>query len=105
MDSKFSLLTTLSIIAAIVLIVASFDRAPLKDAFTIIAIILGPIIALRLESSIQEKKKKTDVKKSVFRTLLATRRYPDTTLPDHYRALNTVYMDFAGSKKVSNRNI
>jgi hypothetical protein len=90
-----------SIVIGLIFIAAIlYFEKDLKDSATIIAIILGPIIALRLESYVRENKQKTDVKKYVFRNLLATRRYPDTILPEHYRAINTIYMDFHGSEKI-----
>ena len=64
---------------------------------TIIAIILGPILAVQVQQFLQKWKEKRDQQLRVFSTLMATRA--NTLSVDHVNALN--WIDLAFSKKNS----
>lgn len=67
------------------------------SAATIIAIILGPIIAIRVQKIIERVTQKRDEKRKVFMTLLTTRGR--TLAPEHVQALNMIHLFFSGKHK------
>lgn len=64
---------------------------------TIIAIILGPILAIQVQKIIERATRKRDEKRKVFMTLLTTRGR--TLAPEHVQALNTIHFFFSGKSK------
>ena len=74
----------------------------LTDALIIVAIILGPIIAVQLTRYLDDKKEIRERKLWVFKTLMATRNYTTSAL--HVEALNRIDLEFdkkdEGERKV-----
>lgn len=64
---------------------------------TIIAIILGPILAIQVQKIIERLTQKRDEKRKVFMTLLTTRGR--TLALEHVQALNTIHFFFSGKRK------
>ena len=64
----------------------------MTDWLTILAILLGPIIAVQLTRYLDNKKEERERKLSVFKTLMATRAY--TISWDHVVALNRIDLEF-----------
>lgn len=52
----------------------------IADWLMILAVLLGPIIAVRLTRYLDTKKEERERKLSVFKTLMATRAYTDSAL-------------------------
>ncbi len=68
-----------------------------SDILTIIAIILGPIIAVQLEKYLQRRREIRERKHIVFKTLMATR---DSSLSlAHVEALNRIDLKFSNDSK------
>jgi len=67
------------------------------SAATIIAIILGPIIAIQVQKIIERLTKKRDEKRRLFMTLLATRARQLS--PEHVQALNMIHVVFSSKKQ------
>ena len=65
--------------------------------FTILAIVLGPIIAVRLTRYLDERKEKRERKFNIFRTLMATRS--QNLSWSHVEALNLIEVEFGSTKK------
>ena len=65
------------------------------DGLIILAIILGPIIAVQLTKYIDSKKEDTKRKLDIFKTLMSTRAY--TISWEHVKALNTIDLEFNSS--------
>ncbi len=65
---------------------------------TIAAIIFAPIIALRVQTNIEENKERKKRKLFIFKTLMATRAA--RVSPDHVQALNMIDIEFYGIKQV-----
>lgn len=65
---------------------------------TILALILGPVIAVRVERLIAKMEKDKQNKKQLFSVLMATRGIPLD--PKHIEALNLIDIVFHGDKKV-----
>jgi hypothetical protein len=64
---------------------------------TIIAIILGPILAIQVQKIIERLTQKRDEKRKVFMTLLTTRGRQ--LAPEHVQALNMIHFFFSGKHK------
>ena len=64
----------------------------ITDIIMIIAIIVGPIIAVRITEKLRLKKDSRDRKVHIFRTLMATRSAPLAAM--HIEALNLVELEF-----------
>lgn len=62
------------------------------NILTIVAIIIGPIAAVRITRNLDEKREEQGRRMDVFRTLMRTRRV--TLSPDHVGALNLVEIEF-----------
>ena len=74
-------------------------------ALTIVAIILGPLVALWVHGKIETRRKSRDRKLVVFKELMATRAYPTRTHPRHVDALNAIQIEFyEGSKNTGRGN-
>ena len=65
---------------------------------TVIAIFLGPILAVLITRKIDDRRFEQMRKMEVFRTLMRTRQMP--IHPDHVGALNLVEVEFANNKNV-----
>lgn len=63
----------------------------------IIAIILGPILAVQVQKIIERLTQRRDEKRKVFMTLLTTRGR--TLAPEHVQALNMIHLFFSGKRK------
>ena len=64
---------------------------------TIIAIILGPILAVQIQKLIERITQKRDEKRRLFMTLLATRARQLS--PEHVQALNMIHVVFSNKKQ------
>jgi len=64
---------------------------------TIIAIILGPILAIRVQKIIEGLTQKRDEKRKLFMTLLATRGRQ--LVPEHVQALNMIHVVYSSKKE------
>ncbi|CAM3870059.1 DUF6680 family protein [Litorimonas haliclonae] len=69
---------------------------------TIIAIILGPVLAVWVTRIIDHKREKTSRKLNVFRALMRTRQA--RLSEEHVLALNLIELEFYGDKEVIKRN-
>ncbi len=69
----------------------------ITDLVMIIAVLLGPIIAVQLTRYLDDKREIRDRKLQVFKTLMATRAY--TTSWDHVVALNRIDLEFDRSNR------
>lgn len=67
---------------------------------TVIAILLAPIIALRVQTKLEIVKEIRQRKLSIFKTLIAT--YATRLSPDHIQALNMINIEFYGIQSVLN---
>lgn len=65
----------------------------INDLLLIIAVLLGPVIAVQLTRFVDSKKEERDRKLQIFKTLMATRAY--TTSPQHVEALNCIDLEFS----------
>ena len=66
----------------------------LKDWITIVALFLGPILAIQVQKLIEAKKEKRDRRFDIFKTLMATRAERLST--EHVQALNLIDIEFYG---------
>jgi len=64
----------------------------MNTTLTIIAIILGPILAIQIQKIIERIKQRRDEKRKLFMTLMATRGRP--LLLEHVQALNMIDITF-----------
>ena len=62
----------------------------------IIAVILGPIIAVQLQKFIERWREVNGRKLAIFKALMATRATPVS--PEHVQALNMIDLEFYGNK-------
>jgi hypothetical protein len=69
----------------------------IADWLMISAVLLGPIIAVQLTRSLDNKKEERERKLQVFKTLMATRAY--TISWDHVVALNRIDLEFDKDNK------
>lgn len=67
------------------------------DILMILAVITGPIIAVRVTRYLDDRKEVRERKLRIFKTLMATRAY--TLSPNHVEALNRIDLEFAPKKK------
>ena len=65
---------------------------------TILAIILGPILAVQVQKYIENKKETRNKKMQIFKALMATRATP--LYPAHVEALNMIDIEFYNDKNV-----
>ncbi len=69
----------------------------IADWLMILAVLLGPIIAVQLTRFLDGKKEMRDRKMEVFKTLMATRAYAVSW--DHVVALNRIDLEFKNDNK------
>ena len=69
----------------------------IADTLMIIAVILGPILAVQAQKMIEAWKNKREKRITVFRVLMATRGTPIS--PSHVEALNLIDIEFAGKSR------
>ncbi|MGB7582264.1 MAG: DUF6680 family protein [Sedimentisphaerales bacterium] len=65
----------------------------------IVAIIVAPILAIRVENIIESKKEEKERKLRIFKALMATRA--TRVSPQHVEALNMIDIEFFGCKKIT----
>ena len=63
---------------------------------TIIAIILGPILAVQVQKLIERLHQRRDERIKIFMTLLTTK---GRLVPEHVQALNAIHFFFRGERK------
>jgi len=73
------------------------DKITIADWLMIFAVLLGPIIAVRLTRYLDNKKEMRERKLAVFKKLMATRAYAISW--DHVEALNRIYLEFDKNEK------
>lgn len=67
------------------------------EILTIIAIIIGPIVAVQIEKQLQKSRAEIERKNSIFKTLMSTR---GTILSySHVEALNRIDLEFSNEKR------
>lgn len=64
---------------------------------TVIAIVVGPILAIQVQKLIERVAQRRQTKDLLFKTLMSTR--DNRLLPDHVRALNMIDIIFSGRSK------
>ncbi|MGE4422963.1 MAG: DUF6680 family protein [Pseudodesulfovibrio sp.] len=64
---------------------------------SVLAILIGPVAAVLVGRSLQDRKHKMDRKDLVFKNLMSTRKM--SLHPDHVRALNMIDIEFASNRK------
>ncbi len=69
----------------------------IADALMIIAVILGPILAVQVQKRIELWRSGRERKIHIFKILMATRGTPVT--PNHVEALNLIDIEFSGNNK------
>lgn len=67
---------------------------------TVVAIILAPIFALRVQTNLETAKEKKQRKLFIFKTLMAT--YATRVSIDHVQALNMINIEFYGVEPILN---
>ena len=67
------------------------------NILTVIAILIGPVLAIQIERRLVKKRESHNRKLSVFKTLMATRGTPISYL--HVEALNRIDLEFSNDKK------
>lgn len=72
----------------------------IEQALTIVAILTGPIAALWIQRWLDKKREIRKRRSELFRTIWATRTYPQRLQYRHVEALNMVGIDFAGDSSV-----
>ena len=68
------------------------------DIVTIIALFLGPLVAVWIARGMDDRRAKYERRMRVFRALMSTRS--NTLSPDHVSALNLVEIEFHGNSEV-----
>ena len=63
------------------------------DALTILALLAGPVIAVRITRQLDDRKERRDRRLSVFRDLMSSRTYQVSW--QHVQALNRIDVEFA----------
>ena len=69
----------------------------ISDVVMVLAVFLGPVVAVRLTRFLDNRKEVRERKLAVFKTLMATRAY--TLAPAHVEALNRIDLEFDPQKK------
>jgi hypothetical protein len=72
----------------------------LTNALTILAILLGPIMALMIQRDLDKKRERDKRRREVFRTLWSTKTFPGRLHFRHVEALNMIGLEFAGKRAV-----
>lgn len=68
------------------------------DWLIIVAIILGPILAVQIQGYLEDRKVKRERQMNIFRTLMTTRATPLSPL--HVQTLNIIDVEFHKNKKI-----
>lgn len=68
------------------------------DWVVVVAIVLGPVLAILVSRHLDNRREKHARQMDIFRTLMRTRRTP--VYPDHVGALNLIEIEFADNAKV-----
>ncbi len=69
----------------------------MTGALMIIAIIIGPIMAVQIQKLLERRRQKRQAKEGIFKTLMSTRGTPVSLL--HVQALNLIDLEFYGTNK------
>jgi hypothetical protein len=69
----------------------------ITDGFMVVAVILGPILAVQAQKWVEALKQKKERKLWVFKTLMATRAA--VVSPRHVEALNVIDLEFSEKKR------
>ncbi len=77
--------------------VSAKPRLTLNEILTLIAIILGPIIAVQLQKYLDRNREIQNRKLNIFKMLMASRGA--TLSASHVEALNRIDLEFSGDKK------
>lgn len=70
----------------------------ISDWLTIAAIFLAPFFAVNVQRRLEDRRGKTDRRKYIFQTLMATRA--TRAAPEHVYALNSIDIEFKGVQRV-----
>jgi hypothetical protein len=73
------------------------------DWINIVAILLAPLVALRVSAYLQDRKERRQRKLSIFRTLMATRATPLRL--EHVQALNMIDVEFYSDKDKKDKEV
>jgi hypothetical protein len=73
----------------------------LNEGLTLAAIFLGPISALIIQRELDRRREVRNRRQNVFRTIWATRTFPQRLQYRHVEALNMVGIDFVGVSRVT----
>jgi len=73
-----------------------------NELLTVAAIFLGPITALWIQRALDKRREARRKQQEVFRTIWATRTFPQRLQYRHVEALNTVGIDFSKESSVIN---
>lgn len=68
-----------------------------NEILTVIAIVLGPVLAVQAEKFLQRKRDEKNRQANIFKTLMATRGSSLSFV--HVEALNRIDLEFSGNKK------
>ena len=68
-----------------------------SEMITVLAIFLGPIVAIQVDKFIDSRRERRNKKLWIFRALMATRGTP--LAPEHVAALNMIDIDFYRGNK------
>ena len=74
------------------------ENVRLVDVITVVAILLGPILAVQAQTFLERRRQKRETRLKVYRALMATRA--TKVAPNHVEALNLITIDFYGEKAV-----
>jgi hypothetical protein len=69
----------------------------ISDSIVVIAILLGPILAIQIQQRLDRLREVRRMKEEVFRVLMATRG--NRRAPEHMQALNSIDVAFYGGRR------
>lgn len=72
----------------------------LSDVLTILALIIGPIMALAIQRELDKGREEDKRKRELFRTIWGTRQFPGRLHYRHVEALNMIGLEFEGDSQV-----
>ncbi|MBT9331483.1 DUF6680 family protein [Paracidobacterium acidisoli] len=72
----------------------------LTDILTILALIIGPIMALAIQRELDKRREKDKRQREVFRAIWATRQFPARLNYRHVEALNMIGLEFEDDSQV-----
>ncbi|HCR85159.1 MAG TPA: hypothetical protein DIV86_00620 [Alphaproteobacteria bacterium] len=96
MNVSFSNIIKVTLVLAIPVIATLYFAA--EDWFNMLAILLGPVIAVIMTRIIDDSRAEQSRRLDIFRTLMRTRKMPIHV--DHVGALNLIEVEFIENKKV-----